>query len=198
MLLLGPALQVRRVLVGLQVRAYRNKGEFLILAATRTEYLPTLDVVRTFYLQPAVTRLGEKFASLLVDRSVNVEKTWDSSQFKPIRDDQPFLAGNVQHIFSLQQVGILFALVLGLLLGFSGLLYLLLKDRGNPGIPGRSFPQLILISLFVGANFLIIEHYLISCCSPCGPSRKARGASMTGCIRIGCSGRRCSSGAPTA
>jgi hypothetical protein len=69
--------------------------------------------------------------------------------------------GNVQHIFSLQQVGILFTLVAGLLLAFAGLLVVLLRKKGNPGIPGRSFPQLVLISLFVGANFLVIEHYLI-------------------------------------
>jgi hypothetical protein len=145
----------------LEVRAYRNRGEFLILAAKRAEYLPTLEQARDFYLRPAVAQYGENFASFFVDPTVQVEKTWDSSVFKPIRDNQPFLAGNVQHIFSLQQVGILFALVLGLLLGFAALLFLLLRRRGNPAIPGRSFPQLVLISLFVGANFLIIEHYLI-------------------------------------
>lgn len=100
-------------------------------------------------------------APLLVGTIVKVNKTWQPSDFKPIRDNQPFLAGNVQHIFSIQQVGKLFALVLGLLCGFTALLYLLLRNRGNPSIPGRSFSQLIFISLFVGANFLVIEHYLI-------------------------------------
>jgi hypothetical protein len=37
----------------------------------------------------------------------------------------------------------------------------LLRTRGNPNISGRSFSQVVLISLFVGANFLVIEHYLI-------------------------------------
>jgi len=147
--------------IGLQVRAFRNAGEFLILAARRAEYLPALDDVTAFHLQPAIARFGENFAPFFIDPVRRVEKTWDNSLFRPIRDNQPFLAGNVQHIFSLQQVGILFALVLGLLLGFAGLLLVVLRKRGNPGIPGRSFPQLVLISLFVGANFLIIEHYLI-------------------------------------
>ena len=147
--------------IGMQVSAYRNAGEFLILAAKRTEYLPTLKAAREFYLRPAIERFGEDKAPLLVGPTVKVEKTWQPSEFKPIRDNQPFLAGNVQHIFSVQQVGKLFALVLGLLCGFTALLYLLLRNRGNPSIPGRSFSQLILISLFVGANFLIIEHYLI-------------------------------------
>ena len=147
--------------VGLQVRAYRNGGEFLILAANRSADLPTLEQASDFYLQPAVARFGENIAPLFVDPTVNVDKTWDSSEFRPISDNQPFLAGNVQHIFSLHQIGILFALVLGLLLVFGGFLHLLLRNRGNPGIPGRSFPQLLFVSLFVGANFLIIEHYLI-------------------------------------
>jgi hypothetical protein len=147
--------------IGLRVRAFRNAGEFLILAARQAEYLPTLEQAREFYLRPAVARFGEAIAPLAVGTTVNVEKTWDSSQFKPIRDNQPFLAGNVQHIFSLRQVGKLFMLVLGLLLGFSALLYLLLRKRGNPDIPDRSFSQLLVISLIVGANFLIMEHYLI-------------------------------------
>ena len=147
--------------IGLQVRAYRNGGEFLILAAKRSDYLPTLEEVQQFYLQPAYARFGEHLAPLFVDTPVAVENTWDSSIFRPIRDNQPFLAGNIQHIFSMQQVGKLFALVGGLLLAFAALLLLLIRKKGNPGIPGRSFPQLLLISLFVGANFLVIEHYLI-------------------------------------
>ncbi len=147
--------------VGLQVRAYRNRDEFLILAASRTDYLPTLQEVRDFYFQPAVDRFGPSLASFLVDMPVEVERSWDSSSFRPIRDNQPFLAGNVQHIFSLQQVGKLFALVVGLLLAFAWLLLFIVRKKGNPDIPGRSFPQLVLISLFVGANFLVIEHYLI-------------------------------------
>jgi hypothetical protein len=147
--------------IGLQVRTYRTAGEFLILAARHADYLPTLEDVQQFYLQPAADRIGQAFASLLVDRPVSVAKTWDSATFRPIRDNQPFLAGNVQHIFSLQQVGTLFALTGGLLLAFAALLLWLVRKRGNPGIPGRSFRQLLLISLFVGANFLVIEHYLI-------------------------------------
>jgi hypothetical protein len=147
--------------IGLQVRAYRNGSEFLILAARRSDYLPALEEVREFYLRPAVARFGEDFAPLFVDSPESVEKTWDRSSFRPIRDDQPFLAGNVQHIFSLQQVGTLFTLTGGLLLVFAVLLLWLVSKRGNPGIPGRSFPRLLLISLFVGANFLVIEHYLI-------------------------------------
>ena len=147
--------------IGLKVRAYRNAGEFLILAARHSDYLPTLEEVRLFYLQPAIDRFGATFAAMLVAPPITVTKTWDPATFMPIRDNQPFLAGNVQHIFSLQQVGKLFALTGGLLLVFALLLLMLVRRRGNPGIPGRSFTQLLLVSLFVGANFLVIEHYLM-------------------------------------
>ena len=147
--------------IGLAVRAFRNGSEFLILAARQEVYLPTQQEVEAFYLKPAVERFGEGFARIFVNPTVSFQKTWDDSLFKPITDDQPFLAGNIQHIFSLRQLGFLFALVLGLMLVFAGILYLLLRNRGNPEIPGRSFSQLIIVSLFVGANFLIMEHYLI-------------------------------------
>ena len=147
--------------IGLAVRAFHNGSEFLILAARSEAYLPTLEQVQTFYLRPAVERFGEGFAPFFVDPTVSFQKTWDDSMFKPITDNQPFLAGNIQHIFSLRQLGFLFALVLGLMLAFAGVLYLLFRKRGNPEIPGTSFSQLIIVSLFVGANFLIMEHYLI-------------------------------------
>ena len=147
--------------IGLAVRAFHNGSEFLILAAKKQAYLPTLEQVEAFYLKPAVERFGEGFARFFVNPTVAFQKTWDDSMFKPITDNQPFLAGNVQHIFSLRQLGLLFVLVLGLMIVFAGFLYLLLRKRGNPEIPGRSFSQLIIVSLFVGANFLIMEHYLI-------------------------------------
>jgi len=147
--------------IGLQVRVYRNRGEFLIMAARRTDSLPALGEVQEFYLEPAVKSMGARLAPYFVDMPVELGKTWERSTFRPISDDQPFLAGNMQHIFSTQQVGKLFALVGGLLVVFAGFLYLLLKKRGDPKIPGKTFPQVILISLFVGANFLVIEHYLI-------------------------------------
>ena len=106
---------------------WRDAGEFLILAARHTDYLPTLEEVRRFYLQPAIDRYGEAFAALLIPPPAAVTKTWDPATFRPIRDNQPFLAGNVQHIFSLQQVGKLFALTGGLLLVFALLLLLLVK-----------------------------------------------------------------------
>ena len=147
--------------IGLQVAAYRTASEFLILAGKHADDLPTLQQVQDFYFRPAAAQFGQVFASLFVHTPVEVEKTWDNASFTPIRDDQPFLAGNIQHIFSLQQVGTLFILVCGLLSILGGLLLWSLRNKGDPHIPGRSFQQVVLISLFIGANFLVIEHYLI-------------------------------------
>ncbi len=147
--------------IGLAVRVYRNRGEFLIMAAQQADSLPTLEEVQAFYMRPAIALMGAGLAPFFVDMPVELGATWERSAFRPIRDDQPFLAGNVQNIFSMQQVWKLFALVASLMAGFSLLLLVLVRNRGNPGIPGRSFTQVILVSLFVGANFLVIEHYLI-------------------------------------
>lgn len=147
--------------IGLAVRAFRNAGEFLILAARRIEQLPTLEEVREFYLRPATDAVGADLAPLLVDLPVEVPRRRDPAAFRPIRDDRPFLAGNVQHIFSVEQVTRLLLIVAGLLLALSAALMLLLRRRGDPGIPGRSFVQVVTISLLVGANFLVLEHYLI-------------------------------------
>ena len=144
--------------IGLAVRVYRNRGEFLIMAAQQADSLPTLEEVQAFYMRPAAALVGAGLAPFFVDMPVEPGKTWERSAFRPIRDDQPFLAGNVHNIFSMQQVGKLFALVAGLMAGFAVLLLLLVRKAGNPGIPGKSLSQ---VSLFVGANFLVIEHYLI-------------------------------------
>jgi spermidine synthase len=147
--------------IGLQVRVYKSRGEFLIMAARQADSLPALGKVQEFYIQPAVASLGEAIAPFFVAMPVELGKTWERSTFRPISDDQPFLAGNMQNIFSMQQVGKLFALVTALMIGFALLLLLLVRKKGSPGIPGKSFSQVVLVSLFVGANFLVIEHYLI-------------------------------------
>jgi hypothetical protein len=121
----------------MQVRAFRNAGEFLILATKHPEHLPTLDAARDFHLRPAVERFGVTMALFIVGPTENVEKTWDSSQFKPVRDNQPFLAGNIQHIFSLQQVGSTFIKpamrpLLQVIGGLFILLLLLLQDSLSP------------------------------------------------------------------
>jgi len=145
--------------IGLQVRAFRSPGDVLIMAARESETLPTIAEIRdSYYRSGAITK---PFPFSILEAPIEVEKVWNSASFHPISDDQPFLAGNVQHIFSIRMVEYLFVLVTGLLAIFSALLLFPIRRRGDPGIPGRSFSQVVLASLFVGANFLVLEHFLI-------------------------------------
>ncbi len=85
----------------------------------------------------------------------------DDPMFTPITDNKPFLAGNVRHILSIQQVYQLFAIGGGVLL-FVGLGFLIaLRKRGNPYIPKRSYWHVAGLTLLIGANFLVMEHYLV-------------------------------------
>ena len=145
--------------VGLKVRAFRSPGDVLILGAVSNDYLPTLEEVQAFYYESGGAALPYPLNAFGLP--IEIQKVWDADTFRPIHDDQPFLAGNIQHIFSVHQVGDLFALVGGLLAAFMVLLFLMLRKRGDPRIPGKPYPQVVVVSLLVGANFLVIEHFLI-------------------------------------
>ena len=82
-------------------------------------------------------------------------------EFKPITDEQPFLAGNVRHIFSMGQLYSLYGIVVGGLLLVGSALLLGLSKSGDPRIPGRSYWSVAGLSLLIGANFVLFEHYVI-------------------------------------
>jgi hypothetical protein len=144
--------------INLKVNTFRSSADILILAAKSEDLLPTIEEARQFFLGSR-----EKLVPYGPSGSVplRVTKTWDDEVFKPITDNQPFLAGNMQHIFSVDQVGRLFMLVAGLLVVFGGSLLFFLGKKGESYIAGRTFNQTVWISVLVGANFLIMEHYLI-------------------------------------
>jgi hypothetical protein len=81
--------------------------------------------------------------------------------FTPIPDEKPFLAGNVRHILSTEQVYALFAAMGVTLLFAAAAVTASLRRRGNPGIPGRSYAKVAGLSALIGANFLLAEHYLV-------------------------------------
>ena len=145
--------------VGLKTKAYFNSGEFLILAANdRNAQLPSCARIDDF-LTAAATLPGDLPPNPLA-RCGPFHVAPDPS-YTPISDDQPFLAGNVRHIFSLEQVYILFGLSAGLLAVIAIVMILYLRRRGDPKIAGRSYWQIVGLSVLIGANFLIFEHYLI-------------------------------------
>jgi len=145
--------------INLKVTAYRTDDEILILGSKNTESMPTIADVQKFFTY-GYAHKTPLFPNVL-RRPELIEKTWGSGEFKPITDNQPFLAGNVQHIFSLEQVGRLFLMVAGLLVIFSVVLMVILRGNRNSNIPGKTYGQTLWISLLVGANFLVVEHYLI-------------------------------------
>jgi hypothetical protein len=145
--------------VGLKTRAYFNTEEFLILAARDPQArLPTCGEIDALLLEnprderdlppnPAA-RCGP-FAVL------------PDPDFTPITDEQPFLAGNVRHIFSIEQVYVLFGISAALLAAIGAAIVAALRRRGDPRIPGRSYGQVAGLSLLIGANFLVFEHFVI-------------------------------------
>jgi len=145
--------------LAMQTRAYSNDEEFLILATPRGGSLPRIGELTAFFLSPPSP--SAPFPPNPMAVPVEIETGPDPAFFRPITDDQPFLAGNVHNIFSMRQVGTLLALVGGLLALFAALLLGAVRGRGDPKIPGRSSRSVILVSLLVGANFLTMEHYLI-------------------------------------
>jgi hypothetical protein len=145
--------------LGMNVEAYANAQEFLILAARSPETrLPSCQEVDRFL------RNTEDAGLTLppnVDAGCYPFFVLPDPKFKPISDEQPFLAGNVRHIFSLGQVYALFGLGGGVLAAAGGALLLLLRRRGDPGIRSRTYWEVAGLSLLIGANFLVFEHYVI-------------------------------------
>lgn len=153
--------------LGMQVRAYRagdpGSGfvEEILILATRDHSagLPTVGELNTFLTEPPNARAPQPPLAMSVEGVAFPQAA--RRAFRPITDDQPFLAGNVANILNMKQVYTLFGVVAGLLTTAGGALIWALRRMGDPQIPGRSFWQLAALGLLIGANFLAIEHYAI-------------------------------------
>ncbi|HVR75372.1 MAG TPA: hypothetical protein VMT52_13635 [Planctomycetota bacterium] len=144
----------------MKTRAYANAAEYLILAAKRPETpLPECEEIDAFLQGPEDPSGLPPVAD--PDFAARNYFVGPDPAFRPITDEQPFLAGNVSQIFSLRQLYKLFSIVASFLLGVGVLLLVGLRRRGDPGIPGRSYVSVAGISLLIGANFIAFEHYVI-------------------------------------
>ena len=145
--------------VGLRVKTYCTPEEFLILAAKSPQtHLPSCAELDEFFTAPATARQP---LPIVTDAHPFPYFVLDDPDYRPITDDQPFLAGNVAHIFSLAQVSKLFCLVAGVLVLLGLCIFFVLRKAGDPHIPGRSYWQVAGLSLLIGANFLVFEHFVI-------------------------------------
>jgi hypothetical protein len=144
----------------MKTQAYVSWYEYVILAAKSPETtLPSAESIDAFLTRPDdPSGLPPVADSLARPHPLFISQ---DPSFKPITDDQPFLAGNVRNIFSLEQLYILFLAVGCFLTVAGGALLFALRRSGDPGIPGRSYWQVAGLSLLIGANFVLFEHYVV-------------------------------------
>ncbi len=146
--------------LGMKTVAFRNDHEYLILAARDPgTKLPSADEIDAF-LRSDDDPSGLPPRREPEARTRSLFEVPDPA-FKPITDEQPFLAGNVRHIFSFAQLYTLFGVVGGVLLALGGGIFLLLRRSGDPGIPCRSYGSVAVLSLLIGANFILFEHFVV-------------------------------------
>ena len=145
--------------VGLQVRGFRSPGDVLILAAGSTEYLPTLQDVQAFYYQSGGAALP--FPMNIFSAPMAVEKTWESRNLPPHpRRSAVSRRQRPAHFFRAE--GRLSVRPGGRPAGrLRGAPVPVAEEAGKPGNSGQVIFAGRVVSLFVGANFLVIEHFLI-------------------------------------
>jgi spermidine synthase len=147
--------------LGMGVTAYQNDHEHLILAhKSKTQPFPTIDAMQAT-LFPETETWKANDPEWFRENTPHVTEVADDPDFTPIPDERPFLAGNVRHVLTVEQVCELFGIAGGVLLVAGVIIFAALRHRGDPGIPGRSYRQVAGLALLLGANFLVIEHALI-------------------------------------
>jgi hypothetical protein len=141
--------------LGMPTAAYRNAVEWLILAWKDPSAAPPEpdDIAALMRLDPAVAGEAER-------RPVRHEVP-DDPHFVPITDNRPYLAGNLRYILSMGQVRTLFGLAGSVMAAVGAGVWLTLRHRGDPRIPGRPYAAVAALAILIGANFLLVEHALV-------------------------------------
>ena len=148
----------------LGTHAWESREEWLILAYREADREPPrLAALYEVFTTPQIAGVPIPPIPHGPARNAYLPHVYDVSEedFTPISDDKPFLAGNVRHILNMNQVYGLFGIGGGLLALVGVILVVVLKWRGDPRIPGRSYWRLVGVTFLIGANFLVMEHYLV-------------------------------------
>ena len=149
--------------LNMSVRAYKNQGEFLILSRPEIQMpLPTpQEITETLaQLLPGSSQAAstDNIANNIRPHEYPVS---DDEQFQAVTDDRPFLGGNLRHIFSTRQIiqlygaGAIVLVIIAILMWFDK------SRRGDPVIERRSYGSVKILSLLLGANFLMVEHQVV-------------------------------------
>ena len=147
--------------MGMKVHAFRNDQEFLILSTPNPQKsLPNSTEIMEL-LVTTYEKAGGSFHSFPVPLIPADYQVSADSQFQPVSDDQPYLGGNLSHIFSKEQIYKLYGFGAAVLMILGLVVYLLMRRRGDPQIPFRSYNSLALLAFLLGANFLLVEHHLV-------------------------------------
>ena len=141
--------------LGMSTAAYRNAVEWLILARNDRSAAPSEAEALGALMQLDLTIPGAA-EYLPIPYKVPADP-----HFVPITDDRPYLAGNVRYILSTRQLRALFALAGGLLAAVGGGVWLAVRRRGDPRVPGRPYAAVGALAILIGANFLLVEHSLV-------------------------------------
>ncbi|MGQ9590239.1 MAG: spermidine synthase [Planctomycetota bacterium] len=146
--------------LGLRTGAYFNYGEIVILAAKDpSAKLPSVREIEMFLTAPGdPSGLPPRRDPEARPYEIHV---LEDPGFRPIGDDRPFLAGNVRHIFSVEQLYALFSIVAGFLAAAGAAAFAWLRKPGDPRVPGRSYAHVALLAVLIGANFILCEHLTV-------------------------------------
>lgn len=81
------------------------------------------------------------------------------TQFSPVTDDRPYLAGNIRNVLTPEDVQFLFYLLSVALVIVSGGIYWMFL--GTPNNFGQTSLRVQLLAFMLGANFLMLEHLCV-------------------------------------
>ena len=146
--------------LGFRTEAYANEYEYLILSNRdrRKPFPRPEEMSRAALLCPWIRDGDDQEKRHVAARAYVV---YDDPWYVPVTDDKPFLGGNIRNILPIEKVLQLYGFGGGVLVIVGITAVIALRRRGDPRIPGRSYLSVAALAFLLGANFLLMEHYLV-------------------------------------
>lgn len=146
--------------LGYKTQAYSNEYEYLILSSRNPDKeLPKAQqITEAILLYPWMQGADDEEKRHVAAQLYTVA---DDPWYVPVTDEKPFLGGNIRNILSISKVFQLYGFGGALLLVAGVAAVIVLRRRGDPQIEGRSYWSVAGLAFLLGANFLLIEHFLV-------------------------------------